>query len=1263
MKYHKGKAEQQFIYIAKPGKKLLGVLNGVNYSSVSLTKNANNTYELTFNVHRYIDGQETAFYEHIDELMNLYVDGIWFLINEPPVIDNDGWQETKTVVAESLEIELQNYDLQNFLVGQGIDGSYEFKYYKEHEEQYQDGSFPSITFCNKENPRLSLLHLALYHSGVIPVGVDENGKVEDWTKNINKATWKIGEIDQEIRTKYNGDGTALEKETKLEEDKYAFAIDNQDLYSFLTQEVSGAFSCVFVFDTVNCTINAYYVEHVGKDTNVFIGWRNIQNSLEATRNDQLYTSLSVGGGTGLQLLTYANFGESIIEDYSYFMNEKYVNSELIAKYYKWLEYRDSLKDSYGEATRDFRKNQDIAYEINYRLPLDGVSNDWDSMSLEDLESAHNDYTALIRGYDEYKDELNESDKNHYYEIKNYILPAIENAISKKTSETGDTVEIQGIIGNQNLIANAYFGSTENWENINSNGNITISEDSSAGVTGATASLFISQKRKYEIETTIVEVPELDADGNQTYYEDGSPITTTQTTTELISDGVFGIRQRNLVVTKGKMYTLSVYAKSTTSSILRLEIGRINTSDETNDVLSTNYTLSNGWRQYTYKFNAPADKIYISFWSGGENENGGNFTLTAPKLEGGSTATKFNYYVQDDDTIKAWEKNWDLYGVKELEILVEKYRLLLDVLNDFQTDYNEDDTYFSEDEYNIKRQLYKEYSSLYNGASSALSERKKEYEKYENLMNQAKDKQTEIKNKSTRSGFSKQNPSYAFTDADEATFIRLYKHTDYTNENVVVTSIMTSDQEVAQHELLLENATEELYAVSHPQYSWTDTLDNILSMEEFKYITYPLGVYDFVHVEVEEGLFENLRIISMVYNPCIYDGEFTITFSSITRYKSKRNDYQVLLSNAAVKAAKNALSMSLGNSTEIDGITITPDLIRAILNNGAFKSYVGQNGSGTINADMVITKILKADEATIGKLTAKIVDTNKLIADQAFIDALSSRVQVSQSINVSQLTGDFGAFSQIIAQNITFSNISGGTIRLADGMQIVNGKDNEESTLVIDGTGITIGQDGGKIIELGFEGNGEPALILRGSGGEEDAILLDTEGLHQGAIKDGLIVNRMIGKNTITGDKIDWSTTGAQVDGNGNVIWNASSFTMDDKSLDIIFTEIETEIENVKVNLSYRLNIYTSNGVILDRTNPSTTLSALLFYGSDDVTTENENYLFWSRSSNDKAADDIWNEAHKNPSRSIVITRSDIKNNAMFTCKFIKNNTVMAQSEL
>ena len=110
-----GRTESSRIYLAKPGKIMVGCLNGVNADSCGLTLNLLNTHELQFDIYRYHDEEPTNYYDDVDILMELYVDGFgWFVIDESPAIHNDGIKEYKSVAAKSYENTLHQYDLVSF---------------------------------------------------------------------------------------------------------------------------------------------------------------------------------------------------------------------------------------------------------------------------------------------------------------------------------------------------------------------------------------------------------------------------------------------------------------------------------------------------------------------------------------------------------------------------------------------------------------------------------------------------------------------------------------------------------------------------------------------------------------------------------------------------------------------------------------------------------------------------------------------------------------------------------------------------------------------------------------------------------------------------------------------------------------------------------------------------------------------------------------------------------------------------------------------
>ena len=87
-----GRTEPSVIYLAAPGKRIISAIDGIDTSSVNLDLNTNNTAELSFSVNRYVNNIQSNVYDDIEEMMELYCDGIWFKIIEPPIISNDGTQ-------------------------------------------------------------------------------------------------------------------------------------------------------------------------------------------------------------------------------------------------------------------------------------------------------------------------------------------------------------------------------------------------------------------------------------------------------------------------------------------------------------------------------------------------------------------------------------------------------------------------------------------------------------------------------------------------------------------------------------------------------------------------------------------------------------------------------------------------------------------------------------------------------------------------------------------------------------------------------------------------------------------------------------------------------------------------------------------------------------------------------------------------------------------------------------------------------------------
>lgn len=132
------------ILLCKPGGVTLGVINGIEEDSATLHMSVSETWELRFDVQRFIDIDgvlaETNYYKSISEMMELYLEcqfgKIRFQIDKEPITTNDGVEEKKSVTAHSIEVELQTKFLHQFKVNCGTSDSQEYLvgYYDENGE-------------------------------------------------------------------------------------------------------------------------------------------------------------------------------------------------------------------------------------------------------------------------------------------------------------------------------------------------------------------------------------------------------------------------------------------------------------------------------------------------------------------------------------------------------------------------------------------------------------------------------------------------------------------------------------------------------------------------------------------------------------------------------------------------------------------------------------------------------------------------------------------------------------------------------------------------------------------------------------------------------------------------------------------------------------------------------------------------------------------------------------------------------------------------
>lgn len=1131
-----GRTEPSIIYLAKPGKRLYCALGGIDTSTASLSLKTNNTAELTFTVDKYINNTVTDGYEELDELMELYCDGIWFKIVDPPTINNDGLRETKEITAESYEIMLTQYKLKNFKINMGEEDSYEMMYQATHDTN----KFYQIKFYDSENEDLSFLHLVLKHADV--------------------PGWHIGYVDNITP---DDDGKLLPNNI------CNFEVDDQNVYAFLTQEAAQAYKCVFEFDTVNMTINVYRPDSLGKDTNVVLGFRNIQNSITISRDENLVTQFYVEGLDDYNI-DAVNFGDSVITDLSYFICEPYMDTSLQEKYNAWQSYRESRREEFINLSKEYNKNLEVLTELMNRVPIDTAQTNWFGKKVEDLKDAYNANMAIIKGLealyvdDEKNFDLEALKKSHdwplYESIMNYTLPSIVAALQAQ-DETVEGFGKGNIISCVNPIV---LG--QDWYMVNPG-------------TSSFQTIQIDDAPAYGITR-------------------GVKVTGTNG----------GIYQHNISIEPSQRYTLSCFVKGSGTFYL----GYNNTGEDRKNVA---YNITSSWTRVYTSFNLSSRLIDVAF--AGTND----FTICGMQLEMGDSPSQFGYFTQSENIIKAYETDWKLYGISELKVKISTYDSCIKELkkSGYADGYNPlsgyEEAYFTQ-----MHQKYLDYLNLKDQAETALKERQAEYDAAKKP--EIQEKRNQIAKDVLLENFGKvQNKYSAFTDKETYIIKSLYSQSTYTNENIIVTTLDSTTDAVDKSKVLYDDALEELYVESHPQYTYTDDVENVYALPEFKEYHEQLAVNDFVRVGITDTNYIKLRVIEITYNPCDLDESMEVTFSNMIQYKAKRNDYNTLLNDALNTSNRNGGRVNSVNKSSTSDYVITSEAIKQIFSNPLFNSMLGgtvtggTGSGGTITADTIIAELVKAKEGVFDKLTVdtafmkyldvKLISADKITtrileAEQANIEKLSAKIIESNQINADMinvknllaghagvgelhtihLTVENAEIDQAVITNLIAKKIAVGDLMAQNALAnqiVLISKDNKPTIAFQESTQQFYDSKGNVRVQIGMDGKGDFNFIVKNG---DRAALFDENGITQTGIPDNTILGDMINNATITKDKLGFQIIepneqgGIDItniyDGKGNQWWGIEKTTITDdytkqikNVTDTLTGQIETKVSNTQ----------------------------------------------------------------------------------------------------
>lgn len=389
----------------------------------------------------------------------------------------------------------------------------------------------------------------------------------------------------------------------------------------------------------------------------------------------------------------------------------------------------------------------------------------------------------------------------------------------------------------------------------------------------------------------------------------------------------------------------------------------------------------------------------------------------------------------------------------------------------------------------------------------------------------------------------------------------------------------------------------------------------------------------------------------------------------------------VLSKSIVQTVKKMLGdydqdvASKLKNIKISGDNILPlSIDNTKIRDGSIDIAKIQNLSAQV-ADLVVAniKVAKIDTAQIRDLEAYLITAANAVIQQAEIEwakiaYLQSAVAEITQASIGKAKIDFAQIYDLVAEKAVITKGETGKLYVAD-LAVT------EANIVSLAVGqLMLKKNDGTFVQLVVDNEGEITT-------EEIQVENDN-------IADATLTGGKIALNTVSGDRLiagtitarelnvqsifaDEALIGAITANNiaaGAINTNhleAGSITTNKLASDVganldlssnqsVSIKVATEVEEaVGEAIGYRIEVRSTSD-ILSSSITSTTLTAYVYKGKNEVTDTVVSKLYWTRISSDSTADAIWNENHKGI-KSITLTTKDVYYSANYVCSLVEED--------
>ena len=573
---------------------------------------------------------------------------------------------------------------------------------------------------------------------------------------------------------------------------------------------------------------------------------------------------------------------------------------------------------------------------------------------------------------------------------------------------------------------------------------------------------------------------------------------------------------------------------------------------------------------------------------------------------------------DDDNadyVDSYKTDWKLYGLDELKVKLQEYKNTVETCKKggYDKPYSEDSSHTKD----IHDKMYAKYldaqnqldSNYVGGCQEAYAQRQSEIDAANDVLNTYSKERLELTKKVNKETWTHQNNNYlvdeksnciidaknqkiaspsdtiSFTEKDLLELSKVYYDGTYSNDNMFLTDSDDQVSAIDEQLKLFNAASDDLYISSHPQYQYITSLDNFLAKSEYKDYTKNINRGDYLYLTIGDNNVVKLRLIEMTYNPLMMDNNIELTFSNMTRTKNGFFDLPYLLDNSS-GGSKSSASGSSNNFLNNEGVTLTSGLIQKLLSSGAFSNkvssiinneFAGMLGSGSISLQELNAKLIKVtdlygENGYFEYLQSKLISADKIVAGSGNFKELSAVVAAIDSLLAGNISAELGhlihltasnvvvddaVIRDLIAANITVAMLKASTIS-ADKFNIAS----DDGGLTIVGNTMQFKDKNNNVrIQIGRDAKDNFTFTLYDETGK--GVLIDSKGIKESAIADGLIKNDMVADGTLSKDKLNFNVI--EADKNGHV--DAAKVIVNGHGVDAEFTSIKQQItdqiENVE----------------------------------------------------------------------------------------------------